>query len=190
MLKISDILCQHLSSRRVEKCARSGSGISKMCLSCRGHGNMQVLEIWCCSYVLLKCLLCLSNPSLVQLGKTFNSSFIFLTSSNGHIMPFFESSSSSLVLPSYIYLPMLCSLSKFFLLYSSSCISDPSVFFSSFHVTAAIFSPYLEPAILSLSMILRWSAGRLLPEHAWSLIPASSPSKHHPLTPDTFEHWH
>lgn len=41
---------------------------------------------------------------------------------------------------------------------------------SSLHVVAAIFSPYLEPDILSLSMILKRTPGRRLPELAWSPI--------------------
>lgn len=55
---------------------------------------------------------------------------------------------------------------------SSTSSSAPSQFhlclLSSLHVFAAIFSPYLEPDIFSLLMILKRTPGRLLPEHAWS----------------------
>lgn len=55
--------------------------------------------------------------------------------------------------------------------------------FSSFHATAAIFSPYLEPAILSLSVILRRTPGSFLPERAWSPFPASPPHLRHVWAP-------
>lgn len=95
---------------------------------------------------------------------------------------------NSLVL-SFLILPCSClwfCLAPALSSSSSAPSSAPSqihvCLLSSFHVTAAIFSPYLEPGILSLLMILRRTPGRFLPEYAWSPITAPPPSSQHPLT--------
>lgn len=123
------------------KCACPAEGME----TCR-FWRFDAVHMFICRH-----LCCDLNPSLVKLRKILNSPFIFKC----HIMPFFESP-SPLVLPSFIYLPMLSSFSKSFLLCSSSSASSSAAsqihlcLFFSFHVTAAIFSPYLEPAILIL----------------------------------------
>lgn len=90
-----------------------------MSLSCRGHGNMQVLEIWCCSSVhLLPSVLWLCNPSLVKLRKTLNSPFIFnfrKLSHHAFLWISFFSSPSLLHLPSY----------TFFFFFPTLCFSSP-----------------------------------------------------------------
>lgn len=119
--------------------------------------------------------------------STFPMSFLCLFTSY-----FFEESlvlsplvSSPLHLSAYdsVYLQFFHSLSLLSSSSSSASSSAPSqihlCLLSSLHVVAAIFSPYLEPDILSLLMILKRTPGRLLPEHAWS--PISAPF--HPNTP-------
>lgn len=69
-------------------------------------------------------------------------------------------------------------------LFSSSSTASPApsqihlCLLSSLHVVAAIFSPYLEPDILSLLTILIRTPGRLLPEHA--CCPTSAPPTSNP----------
>lgn len=102
------------------KCACPAEGMG----TCR-FWRFDAVHMFICRH-----LCCDLNPSLVKLRKILNSPFIFKC----HIMPFFESP-SPLVLPSFIYLPMLPS---FFQIFSSlllifcfflSCISDPSLSF-------------------------------------------------------------
>lgn len=66
----------------------------------------------------------------------------------------------SVTLPLFLFLRLSSS--------SSTSSSAPSQFhlclLSSLHVFAAIFSPYLEPDIFSLLMILKRTPGRLLPD--------------------------
>lgn len=117
--------------------------------------------------------------------KTLNSPLI---SSNCHTMPFFEAP-PPLVLPSSIYLPLpnLSSSTPPLLPLPQLHLRSISLFFfPSFHATAAIFSPYLEPAILSLSTILRRTPGSV---HEAPFLHLHLPA-HHPLTSNTFEHWH
>lgn len=95
------------------------------------------------------------------------------------ILFLWESLSLSFLTPSSVclrfYLQLFLS-GAFSLSVSLSSFSTPSLapsqihlcLLSSLHVVAAIFSPYLEPDILSLLMILKRTPGRFLPDHAWS----------------------
>lgn len=97
------------------------------------------------------------------------------------LLPIHLSAYDSVYLQSFLSLLSSSSSSS----YSSASSSAPSqihlCLLSFLHVVAAIFSPYLEPDILSLLMILKWTPGILLPEHAWSPITASPFSN--PISP-------
>lgn len=115
-------------------------------------------------------LACFSSLKLLHQPFPMNSLSLFTSY-------FFEKSldlSPSVSSPLHLS-AMILSISNPFSLLSSSSSSSASssapsqihlCLLSSLHAVAAIFSPYLEPDILSLLMILKRNPGRLLPEHA------------------------
>lgn len=131
-----------------------------MSLSCRGHGNMQVLEIWCCSSVhLLPSVLWLCNPSLVKLRKTLNSPFIFnfrKLSHHAFLWISFFSSPSLLHLPSYTFF----FFSNSFLLLSSSSASSSaaSQIHLSFFPPSMWLQPFPHPTSNQPYSAFRWSS--------------------------------
>lgn len=148
-----------------------GSDMSEMCLSLRRtwhHAGGGVLTPLTCSWNAATAELWLFDPFVATLRKPLNPPFIFRQLISTVTSCFLL---SLLFRPCSIYLPVVPSFPK------TSPSAPPLLplpqlhltsisLFSSFHVTAAIFSPYLEPAILSLSVILRRTPGSFLPERA------------------------
>lgn len=153
----------------------------KCACPCRGHGNTQVEEIWHHSRVhgILPPPSCGSLIHSWQRWGSLSTLLLYSVSWFKLSHHAFYWVSSSVPAPSthlqFLLSPKPPPSAPPLLPLPQLHLTSISLF-SSFHVTAAIFSPYLEPAILSLSVILRRTPGSFLPERAWSPFPASPPS--------------
>lgn len=148
-LTVSRYLSRTITINRVEEDIAIMFVTSEfLCLS-------SVFPVWIC-YIDLSC-----EPS-----HPFLHAIILTTLSSSLLLSFLTSPSFCLhyIVSNALSVALSLSLSLLFPHHFRSI----SVFSSSFHVFAAISSPYLEPDILSLLMTVRRTTGRLLPEIAWS----------------------
>lgn len=132
-----------------------------MCLSCRGHGNMQFLEIWCCSHMFICCHLCCDSwiRLLVKLRKSLNSPFIFtFLKLSRHVFLWlsFSSSPSLLRLPpcASFFFQVVPSLLLLLLLLPQLPLRSISVF----SPPSMWLQPFSHPTSNQPYSALRWSS--------------------------------